>query len=151
VECARRYGIRTALYVMVGLPGETLADFRQTVEVARKCKPNECILNIFYPYPGTELARLCEEKQLLDTRIDIRRVCDRKKPVLDLPHFRQGDVLRSYIWFDRNVFRGHRPLHKILLRVLQSWVFTSPALERFFNSVLDIGPLFRLKSKLIKY
>jgi hypothetical protein len=30
-------------------------------------------------------------------------------------------------------------------------VFTTPALERFFNSVLDFGPLFHLKSKLIKY
>ena len=151
VACARKYGIKTTLYVMIGLPGETAADFQETIEVSRRCRPDATIHNIFYPYPGTELARLCEEERLFDHRIDIKRIDERKKPVLNLPDFSRGEVHRSYIWFEYAVFKGHKPLYKILLRVLQNKVFTVPVLEKFFNSLLDIRVLFYLKSKLINY
>jgi radical SAM superfamily enzyme YgiQ (UPF0313 family) len=151
VECAKKCRIKTTLYVMIGLPGEKATDFQQTIEVSRRCKPDATIHNIFYPYPGTELARLCEEEGLFDKRINITSVDERKKPVLNLPDFSQREVHRSYIWFEYNVFKGRQPLYKILLRVLQSKVFTVPILEKFFNSLLDVRVLFYLKSKLINY
>ncbi|MCX5844647.1 MAG: radical SAM protein [Deltaproteobacteria bacterium] len=151
VVCARKYGIKTTLYVMIGLPGETAADSQQTIEMCRRCKPDATIHNIFYPYPGTELAYLCEEEGLFDRRIDIKRIDERKKPVLNLPDFSQREVHRSYIWFEYNVFKGRKPVYKILLRVLQNKVFTVPVLEKLFNSLLEIRVLFYLKSKLINY
>lgn len=151
VACARKYGIKTTLYVMIGLPGETAADFQETLEVSRRCRPDATIHNIFYPYPGTELAYLCEEEGLFDRRIDIKRIDERKKPVLNLPDFSQREVHRSYIWFEYNVFKGRKPVYKISLRVLQNKVFTVPVLEKLFNSLLDIRVLFYLKSKLINY
>lgn len=151
VECAKKYRIKTTLYVMIGLPGETETDFQQTIEVSRRCKPDATIHNIFYPYPGTELAHLCEEEGLFDRRIDIKRIDERKKPVLNLPDFSQREVYRSYIWFEYNVFKDYKPLFKILFRVLQSKVFTMPILEKFFNSLLDVRVLFHVKSKLINY
>lgn len=149
VTFARRYGLKVNLYVMIGLPHETPEDFQQTVELTRQCQPDIVNLSIFYPYPGTELASLCEEDQLLDRRVDIERVRERRQPVLTLPDFPQKQVIQSYIWFEYNVFRGYRPLPKLLIRVLFRKVTTSSALTRFFNFWLDIPLFYTLKQKLI--
>jgi anaerobic magnesium-protoporphyrin IX monomethyl ester cyclase len=97
VNTAKSYGIRVALYVMVGLPGETRADFQQTIDVLRKCQPNRILISIFYPYPGTELAYTCEKKNLMDLRVNKDIVRERVQPILNSPDFTSKQVLRSYI------------------------------------------------------
>ena len=104
---------------------------------------------MFYPYPGTELASICEEKGLLDERMDMQNVRERVEPILNLPDFSKKQVLRSYIWFDYNVFKGHKPLRNILIRVLLRKVMTSPPLVKCFRFLLNIPLFMDLKNKLV--
>lgn len=146
---ARKYGIRINLFVMVGLPGETLRDFQQTIEVTRKTQPGSLKISMFYPYPGTELASRCKEEGLIDERIDTQSARERVEPVLNLSDFPKKQVLRSYIWFEYNVFKGYKPLHKIFIGVLQRKVITSPSLLRIFRFLLNIPLCVDLRNKLV--
>jgi anaerobic magnesium-protoporphyrin IX monomethyl ester cyclase len=49
----RRLGIEMYFYMMVGYPGETWADLRQSVRLLRQTRPDEFSTTIAYPLPGT--------------------------------------------------------------------------------------------------
>ena len=57
VALARKYGLKITLFNMVGIPGETIADFKETVKINRLCFPDAQWISIFYPYPGTGTCR----------------------------------------------------------------------------------------------
>ena len=42
---------------MLGLPTETEQDLRDTVDLARRLRPDWSVVSLFIPYPGTRLAR----------------------------------------------------------------------------------------------
>ena len=65
---AHETGLRTYAQNMVGLPGETEADILRTIELNRALGPEDLQCWIFYPYPGTEIRRLCEEQGFLSER-----------------------------------------------------------------------------------
>ncbi len=58
----RRAGILTYSFNMVGLPGEGPAEIEETIRLNRDARPDEVFCSVFYPFPGTELRRLCLEK-----------------------------------------------------------------------------------------
>lgn len=51
----KKEGIQTLAYFMIGNPGETLADIRQTMALAKKIKPDFINVSITTPFPGTGL------------------------------------------------------------------------------------------------
>lgn len=53
-EDARVAGIRTYAFFIVGLPGETLETWRQSVEFAKELKPDGSVWTVLTPYPGTD-------------------------------------------------------------------------------------------------
>lgn len=55
VACAKQAGIDTAGFFMMGFPGETDADRRQTLEFAKRLAPTYASFHIASPYPGTPL------------------------------------------------------------------------------------------------
>ena len=64
VEDARRAfrltkqaGIATLAYFMIGIPGETEADIRQSMRLARDLDPDYVHITILTPFPGTEIYR----------------------------------------------------------------------------------------------
>jgi radical SAM superfamily enzyme YgiQ (UPF0313 family) len=50
-----QYGIRQKVGNMVGLPGETFNEMRETVELNIAVRPQFCLATIFTPFPGLEL------------------------------------------------------------------------------------------------
>ena len=52
---ARRAGLRTYAFFIVGLPGETMDTWRQSVEFAKELKPDGSVWTVLTPYPGTEI------------------------------------------------------------------------------------------------
>ncbi|NQT72554.1 MAG: B12-binding domain-containing radical SAM protein [Chloroflexi bacterium] len=149
VALAKLYDLTVHMFVMVGLPGETREDFQETIEVSRKCQADMYMLSIFYPYPGTELARTCDENGLVEGSIDIEKVCERRQPVLHQPGFSKTQVRWSYIWFDYNVYKGHKPVQQLLLRVIIRMVLVQPQLDRVFDRLLNIPLFMKLKTKLV--
>jgi radical SAM superfamily enzyme YgiQ (UPF0313 family) len=115
VALARRHGMNVDVFNMIGLPGETLADHLETIEVNRRVCPNRSYTSIFFPYPGTDLFETCKAQGLLAAG-DVTG--ERFRATLDCPKFRRAEIQRAYDWFEYRIYRGHRPLHFRLLRLL---------------------------------
>jgi radical SAM superfamily enzyme YgiQ (UPF0313 family) len=52
---AKKYDISIIMYVLIGIPWETDEDFRQTVDLLKKTRPDFIAQYIYAPYPGTVL------------------------------------------------------------------------------------------------
>lgn len=49
----RRAGIEVGWFLQFGYPGETLADIDQTLDLIRRCRPDDVGISVSYPLPGT--------------------------------------------------------------------------------------------------
>jgi radical SAM superfamily enzyme YgiQ (UPF0313 family) len=58
----RRAGIQILAYFMIGIPGETEADIRQTMRLARELEPDVVHITILTPFPGTAIYRRALEE-----------------------------------------------------------------------------------------
>lgn len=55
VGAAKRAGILTFCYFIIGLPGETEETIQDTINFARELDPDYCNFHVATPFPGTEL------------------------------------------------------------------------------------------------
>jgi radical SAM superfamily enzyme YgiQ (UPF0313 family) len=94
----RAYGIERWSYNIVGLPTETLPQALETVRFNAEIDPELAMAFIFYPYPGTDLHRLCRERGMLtDREYDHYKV----GVAIRQPQFRDADVLFVHRFFQR--------------------------------------------------
>ncbi|MDI6831768.1 MAG: radical SAM protein [Actinomycetota bacterium] len=135
VEAARRHGMQVGIYNLIGLPGETPRDFRETVEVNRICQPDWFLLSVFFPYPGTELYERCEKLGLLEKPAD--PYMERRRPVLELPGFSKGQVRRRRDWFPLLVYRGRRPLKELLWLVAMAKIYSNHRLADMHRRLME--------------
>ncbi len=140
---ARESGLQINAYNMIGLPGETPQDFRKTLDINRRCLPDNNYLSIFYPYPGTELHRLCVERGL-KVKLEEESL-ERFRPVLGLPEFPDKKVNHYFRWFDWYVYRRKRPLLKILSHAFFRTLGAYPRLFRTFRLLTSRGPFSVLR------
>jgi radical SAM superfamily enzyme YgiQ (UPF0313 family) len=120
---------------MIGLPGETYDEFKETLDMNRKCQPDWHFTSIFFPYPGTELYNVCKEQGLLKKKLDTR--AERSQAVLDMPNFSKRQIQKSYIWFDYHVYKGRRPMGKILYGVATKKLRSKYYFKYFFNKLVN--------------
>ncbi|NPV60919.1 MAG: B12-binding domain-containing radical SAM protein [Actinobacteria bacterium] len=135
VETARRHGMQVGIYNLIGLPGETPRDFRDTVEVNRACQPDWFLLSVFFPYPGTKLHEKCRELGLLDKPLD--SYMERRRPVLDLPGFSKRQVGRRRDWFPFMVYRGRRPVKELLWLVAMAKIYSNHRLADVHRRLME--------------
>jgi|TARA_Y100000034_G_scaffold11832_2_gene12366 radical SAM superfamily enzyme YgiQ (UPF0313 family) len=64
---ARKVGLHTISFNMVGIPGETYKDALLTIELNGKCKPDECKMTIMTAFPGTPLYDYCLKNGYIST------------------------------------------------------------------------------------
>lgn len=128
----RELGIQRWSYNIVGLPTETLPMALETVRFNAEIDPEIALAFIFYPYPGTELHRLCKERGMLtDREYDHYKV----GVTIDQPQFKDGDILFMHRFFKvlvRLYKRANRlpgGADRIAIRALDA-VLTSPLLPR---------------------
>ncbi|MFC1576149.1 B12-binding domain-containing radical SAM protein [Candidatus Omnitrophota bacterium] len=149
VKAARKHNLKINFYNLMGIPGETREDFRETVKINRLCLPDMSYTHIFFPYPGTELYRTCKKEGLLEEGVDTE--LERCKAVLDLPGFRRGEIQKDFIWFDYYVYKGYKPIREILPKVLVSKLRSNSHLHSLYRR-LTYSAFFRglknLPSKL---
>lgn len=147
VRLARKYNLKVNLYNLIGVPGETLADFRETVDLNRACLPDRHYTSIFFPYPGTKLYLLCKERGLLKKGLKIQM--DKKEAVLDLPGFTKKEIKKSLLWFDYYVYRGYVPAYKILIRVIVLKFTSNIFFNLIFRKLVKLPVLRRLRYVLL--
>lgn len=147
VTLARKYGLKVIFYNLIGIPGETLADFKETVEINRICLPDGYYNSIFFPYPGTELHTSCKKMGLLKKDLDSET--ERRKAALELPGFSRKQIQRCYARFDYYVYKGYKPTYKIFLRRFVPKLYSSNYyLECCYKKLKQLGIFMWLINRL---
>jgi radical SAM superfamily enzyme YgiQ (UPF0313 family) len=118
---AKERGISIALFNMVGLPTETPDEFAETLLMNQLIQPTFHATSIFFPYPGTELADLCEQMNLIPQKINTKD--ERQLAVLDLPGFSKKQIQKSFDSFHYNVYKKRENKSLIHLLIYFSMCF----------------------------
>ena len=66
VESARRFGIRTKAFLIVGLPGETHKTCQETYDWIRNVQPDSWDISIYIPYSGSSIV---DNPEMFDIQI----------------------------------------------------------------------------------
>ena len=61
-ELCRKVGIKTQAFFLFGIPGETPQDIKETIEFAKKLRPDSAQFAVVIPHPGTDLYEICERE-----------------------------------------------------------------------------------------
>lgn len=147
VRLARGFGLKIHFYNLIGIPGESINDFKETVRINRICQPDKVYTHIFFPYPGTKLYFKSREQGLL--KKEPETALERCKAVLDLPEFRRNQVQKGFILFDYYVYRGYKPLLQIIAKVLVSGCRSNVYLHSFYRR-LTYSFMFSYLRKVLK-
>lgn len=140
IELARDSGLEVNIFNMIGIPGETLNDHMETVRLNREARPGYSYTSIFFPYPGTDLHKVCDERGLLS---DVRgHRLERVRPALDLPEFPRRQVQRAYDLFEWRIHKGRWPLHVRLRRLLRGHIYKSSAIDSAYRRFLPLWEYF---------
>ena len=67
----KNHNILLEVFFMVGFPQETENSLNDTLNAINKIDANFTVYSIFTPYPGTEIFKYCQDKQLVDSNFDI--------------------------------------------------------------------------------
>ncbi len=122
-------GIETMSFNMVGLPEETPAAVLETVKLNAVSHVSSPQVSIFYPFPGTSLAKYCEEKGYVRPfRGDVYDYFSDSS--LEMPTLSRQQIIayrisfRPFMYVYRQLYRLPEPVRRIPEQLLD-WVFTS--------------------------
>ena len=148
VSLARKHGLKVYVFNMIGLPGESLNEHKETILLNRRCQPDGHHTGIFYPYPGTELHDICIQRGFMQGTYGMQM--ERKQPIIELPNFSKKQIQSAYTWFDYHVYRQHRPLYRILIQVIAVKIKSNPTTNLWLRKISQL-PMFRyLRVKLAR-
>lgn len=105
---ARKAGIKTYSFNMVGIPFETHDSIKKTIELNQKIKPDFIGVSIFNAYKGTELYNTCKKNKWL-IKDEPAESYFRSTNVAH-PNFSQKELVRIRRSFGFNCFKKYRPL-----------------------------------------
>lgn len=131
VTLAKKHNLEVVFYNLIGLPTETIYDFNETIEMNQLCLPNGNYLSIFYPYPGTDIYKMCADKSLIPSNI-LSTEKERIKAVLDFPEFSRKQIQKAFIWFNYYVYHGHKPDERLFSEI----IFSYRKIYRGLNTIL---------------
>lgn len=116
VRKCKKLGIDIVANFVIGLPGETWDEIRQTFRVAEKLDFDLCSFHIATPYPGTDLFKIANKKKLLPEDFDFRnpKYFGTSQGFITTKEFTPFElmVLRSFEW-DRINFKTPEKVAKI--------------------------------------
>lgn len=137
VATARKYGIKIGIYNLVGLPGESHAEFLDTLAMNQELQLDWHATSIFFPYEGTVLYDKAKELGVLPEHLDFN--FERQRAVLDLPTFSKRQIQHEFDSFHYNVYRKAKKRSFIKLTIY----FIQKYLGHNFMAQVKIG-LIRL-------
>ena len=115
----------------MGLPGETVKDYYETIKVARLAQPFHCYVSIFFPYLGTDLATTAIDMGLID-KGHLSPKAERSSPQLSLPGFSNRRIRFEYIVFFWRAYRGIWPISKVAANVIAAFLKAHPKMYSFY-------------------
>ncbi len=76
IRLAKQYGLEAGTFIMLGYPGETKDDIKQTIEHLVQSNPSQYTITVAYPIKGTELYNEVKN-EFLDQRLEWETSTDR--------------------------------------------------------------------------
>jgi len=70
VSLVQKANIRHNAFFMIGMPGETMAQIRETIAFVKRLKLEAANLFAFFPLPGTEAYEVCKQKGYIPEDFD---------------------------------------------------------------------------------
>ncbi|NLX14985.1 MAG: radical SAM protein [Phycisphaerales bacterium] len=117
IKACRRLGMGVSVFFVVGFPGETKDEIRQTIDYAINLEADQVNFFTATPYPGTELYRQCVDERLIAMPIDYTTLRV-GRPVISTPDWTSDElaelVRAAQARFYRRVLT-RRPLHFVSL------------------------------------
>lgn len=135
-------GIMTGSFNMIGIPGETMDEMKETIEINRMLKPDRIMCSIYMPLPGTELGEQCfkEGKVLNDikkttnyySQVTVANENIRPSTLIGYQGFFDWYVhLPKWAWFIIHIFRH------IYQFLVPSSLPGNPFVRKFRESVVE--------------
>ena len=121
VEMIKRAGIKATGYFIIGLPGDTLEKFIETVRFQRSLKLDHYVFGMLIPYPKTEVWDIVQERGTMFCDItQTQHFSSDIVPIsFEMPEFPKRDMIRAYYiakYFslyeavERVISRGYAPV-----------------------------------------
>ena len=88
-------GIMATANYIVGTPGESRSEMNETIALHHELQPMDFGFFVFYPYPGTELYRVCQANGYLPNDY-LTRPANHRQSILRLPNVTQDDIADVY-------------------------------------------------------
>jgi len=93
----RKIGLSYNMFLVIGMPGESLADIRQSFRFASECGCYQPHISVATPYPGTELYDNCLNNNYLAKRYDLRDLFI-KSYMIKTPEWNENDLRKAMLW-----------------------------------------------------
>ncbi len=126
---ARAAGIKNWGYFIIGLPGETEATIRETIEFAKRLPLDIALFHVAAPYPGTPFFYEVVERGWFRAGTRWEQVDMDKETVLDYPGLRAEQLL----YWQKRAFREWAlrpgPMMTYLKMLLTDWTTMKSALS----------------------
>jgi len=137
---AKKAGLKTKSYNIVGFPYETRKMHEETIKLNRDLNPDSLVCYIFNPYPGTALFDISIEEGFLSPDFLDDDFISRTDTPLNMPLFSRREILECYRSFAYNVYKT-RSFKKALIYKIYYSRFGEPLIR-----LLDIvkKPIQRL-------
>ena len=148
VDVARSYGLKVGIFNLIGLPTETISDFRETLTLNQQLQPDWHATSIFFPYEGTQLYEVTKEKGLLPPKIETKN--ERQHAVIDLPYFPKKEIQKQFDAFHYEVYKKNKNRNslKLALFFIQKKVGHN-FMANSKNNLLSLLYFLRIKTKLL--
>lgn len=144
------HGINTQATCIVGLPFETVEMIEDSIKTVAALKSVTTYgINIFYPYKGTHLRRVCEEHGFMPAD-DYENFIERRQSILNLPDLSKDKILYYHKNWINLVMkeRGCGPRLKYTLRLWWEALrltYAGRLLRVFFNNT-KLGKGFKRRT-----
>ena len=137
---AKKAGIHTYSFNMVGFPNETRKDIFSTIDLNRKGEVDEIQCTIFYPFEGTRLKKFCEEHDILD-KSGKAVASYYEMPTIKNPNMSKDEIQGLYRTFI--IYVKSPKIFYPFIRLLESNNFVSSTLCGVINTFIKQGINFR--------
>jgi len=106
-RAAKKAGLKTYSFNMVGIPFETKQSIQKTIELNKKCQPDFVGVSIFNAFKGTEIYDVCEKNNWLRKKYATSYF---RESNINHPNFTTNQLRKIRNSFGFKVFISYRPL-----------------------------------------
>jgi len=118
---AKKNGLRTGAFVMIGLPKETPEKFKKTIELVARINADKYYLYVFRPYQSTKLYNYCKKNKMIQPQNG--NFIEWHDSILKIPGFQKKDIKYYYSNFNQLVVVCQKYLNSQNYKFIRKLIF----------------------------